>query len=52
MGAPLDYAGLVKWSAFKNSENLAELVVNLTDKHKREERSYNMVHRLRPLIQS
>ncbi|WP_281951112.1 efflux RND transporter permease subunit [Nitrosophilus kaiyonis] len=51
MGAPLDYAGLVKWSAFKNSENLAELVVNLTDKHEREERSYNMVHRLRPVIQ-
>ena len=51
MGAPLDYAGLVKWSAFKNSENLAELVVNLTDKHERDERSYNMVHRLRPVIQ-
>ncbi len=51
MGAPLDYAGLVKWSAFKNSENLAEIVVNLTDKHEREERSYNMVHRLRPVIQ-
>ncbi|HIE35363.1 MAG TPA: efflux RND transporter permease subunit [Campylobacterales bacterium] len=51
MGAPLDYAGLVKWSAFKNSENLAEIVVNLTDKHTRDERSYNMVHRLRPTIQ-
>ncbi|BAF69782.1 efflux RND transporter permease subunit [Nitratiruptor sp. SB155-2] len=51
MGAPLDYAGLVKGSAFKNSENVAEVVVNLTDKHEREERSYNMVHRLRPIIQ-
>ncbi len=51
MGAPLDYAGLVKWSAFKNSENVSEIVVNLTDKHEREERSYNMVHRLRPIIQ-
>jgi len=50
MGAPLDYAGLVKGSAFKNSENVAEMVVNLTDKHTREERSYNMVHRLRPII--
>ena len=50
MGAPLDYAGLVKGSAFKNSENVAEIVVNLTDKHEREERSYNMVHRLRPKI--
>jgi multidrug efflux pump subunit AcrB len=50
MGAPLDYAGLVKGSAFKNSENVSEIVVNLTDKHHREERSYNMVHRLRPVI--
>ena len=50
MGAPLDYAGLVKGSAFKNSENVAEIVVNLTDKHEREERSYEMVHRLRPVI--
>ncbi|MRJ03053.1 MAG: efflux RND transporter permease subunit [Epsilonproteobacteria bacterium] len=50
MGAPLDYAGLVKGSAFKNSENVAEIVVNLTDKHEREERSYNMVHRLRYTI--
>ncbi len=49
-GAPLDYAGLVKGSGFKNSENVAEVVVNLTDKHEREERSYTMVHRLRPLI--
>jgi multidrug efflux pump subunit AcrB len=49
-GAPLDYAGLVKGSGFKNSENVAEIVVNLTDKHEREERSYTMVHRLRPII--
>ena len=50
MGAPLDYAGLVKGSGFKNSENVAEFVVNLTDKKEREERSYDMVHRLRPVI--
>ncbi len=49
-GAPLDYAGLVKGSGFKNSENVAEVVVNLTDKHERQERSYTMVHRLRPII--
>ncbi len=49
-GAPLDYAGLVKGSGFKNSENVAEFVVNLTDKHEREERSYEMVHRIRPII--
>ncbi len=50
MGAPLDYAGLVKGSGFKNSENVAEFVVNLTDKKERDERSYDMVHRLRPVI--
>ncbi len=51
MGAPLDYAGLVKGSSLKQGENLAEIVVNLTDKHERDEPSYLMVHRLRPIIQ-
>ena len=51
-GAPLDYAGLVKGSAFKNSENEAEIVVNLTDKHERDEPSFMMVHRLRPTIKA
>lgn len=50
-GAPLDYAGLVKGSAFKRSQNQAEVVVNLTDKHKRDEPSFRMVHRIRPTIQ-
>ncbi|HHD77795.1 MAG TPA: efflux RND transporter permease subunit [Campylobacteraceae bacterium] len=50
MGAPLDYAGLVKGSTLKQGENVAEIVVNLTDKHHREEPSYMMVHRLRPVI--
>lgn len=51
MSAPLDYAGLVKGSSLRNSENLSEIVVNLTGIHERDERSYSMVHRLRPLIQ-
>jgi len=50
-GAPLDYAGLVKGSSFKNAKSQAEIVINLTDKHHREEPSYMMVHRLRPIIQ-
>ncbi len=50
MGIPLDYAGLVKGSGMKNSENVAEIAVNLTDKHERDETSYMMVHRLRPGI--
>ena len=51
-GAPLDYAGLVKGSAFKSLKNQAEMVINLTDKHERDEPSYMMVHRLRPVIQN
>jgi len=50
-GAPLDYAGLVKGSSFKRGENVAEMVINLTDKHKRKEKSFDMVHRLRPVIE-
>lgn len=49
-GAPLDFAGLIKGSHFKNSENVAEIVVNLTKKHHRDEPSYSMVQRLRPKI--
>ena len=51
MGSPLDFAGLIKGSQFKNSENVAELVVNLAKKHDREEPSYMMVQRMRPVIQ-
>ncbi len=51
MGAPLDYAGLVKGSGLKSGEHLSEIVVNLSDAHNRDERSYAMVHRLRPIIQ-
>lgn len=50
-GLPLDYAGLVKGSGMKQSENVAEISVNLTDKHERDEPSYLMTQRLRPLIQ-
>ncbi len=51
-GSPLDYAGLVKGSSLKQGENVAEIVVNLTDKHTRDEASFSMVKRLRPEIQS
>jgi len=49
-GIPLDYAGLVKGSAMKHTENVAEISVNLTDKHTREEPSFLMVQRLRPVV--
>ncbi len=51
-GSPLDYAGLVKGSTLKQGEHVAEMVVNLTDKHSRDEASFSMVKRLRPEIQS
>jgi len=49
-GAPLDYAGLVKGAALKSLKNQAEVVINLTDKHGRDEPSFMMVHRIRPDI--
>ena len=48
-GIPLDYAGLVKGASMKRTENVAEISVNLTDKHEREEPSFLMVQRLRPI---
>lgn len=52
MGSPLDFAGLIKGSQFKNAENVAEIVVNITKKHHRVEPSYLMVQRMRPNIQN
>jgi multidrug efflux pump subunit AcrB len=49
-GSPLDYAGLVKGSGMKQGEQFAEIVVNLTDKHSRDIKSFTMVHNLRPVI--
>ena len=49
-GIPLDYAGLVKGSGMKMTENVSEISVNLTDKHHREEPSFLMTQRLRPVI--
>jgi multidrug efflux pump subunit AcrB len=51
-GAPLDYAGLVKGSGMKQGEEFAEIVVNLIDKHNRDEKSYSFVQRVRSLIQN
>jgi len=49
-GIPLDYAGLVKGSSMKRTENVSEISVNLTDKHHRDEPSFLMVQRLRPEV--
>jgi len=50
-GIPLDYAGLVKGAGMKQTENVSEISVNLTDKHHREEPSFLMVQRVRPVVQ-
>ncbi len=49
-GIPLDYAGMVKGSMMKRTENVAEMSINLTPVHDREEASFLMVSRLRPTI--
>ncbi|WP_295419555.1 efflux RND transporter permease subunit [Sulfurovum sp.] len=49
-GIPLDYAGLVKGASMKRTENVSEISVNLTDKHHREEPSFLMTQRLRPIV--
>jgi len=49
-GIPLDYAGLVKGASMKRTENVSEIAVNLTDKHEREEPSFLMTQRLRPIV--
>jgi multidrug efflux pump subunit AcrB len=50
-GQPLDFAGMVKGSALKTDENEAELMVNIARAHDRKERSYNLISRVRPVIQ-
>jgi len=50
-GSPLDFAGLIKGSGQKQGENFAEIVVNITKKHDRDEPSFFMVQRLRGAIE-
>jgi len=51
-GIPLDYAGLVKGSMMKRTENVVEISVNLTATHDRKEPSFLMTSRLRPVLQN
>jgi multidrug efflux pump subunit AcrB len=51
-GIPLDYAGLVKGSLMKRTENVAEISINLTPNDEREEPSFLMTSRLRPIVQN
>ncbi|WP_148625150.1 efflux RND transporter permease subunit [Aliarcobacter cryaerophilus] len=49
-GQPIDFAGLVKQSALKNSENQAELMINIKRFKDREITSYNLISNLRSKI--
>jgi len=51
-GLPLDFAGMVKGSALKDSENVAEIMVNIKRAKQREEQSFNLVSRIRPIVQN
>jgi len=51
-GLPLDFAGMVKGSALKDGDNVAEIMVNIKRRNSRDEQSYNLVHRIRPIIQN
>jgi len=51
-GIPLDYAGLVKGSMMKRTENVAEISINLTPAHDRDEPSFLMTGRLRPILKN
>ncbi|VAY87806.1 Acriflavin resistance protein [hydrothermal vent metagenome] len=51
-GLPLDFAGMVKGSAMKSAQNEAEMMINLKRADHRSEQSYNIVHRIRPIVQN
>ena len=51
-GLPLDFAGMVKGSALKDSDNVAEMMVNIKRANQRDEQSFNLVQRIRPIIQN
>ena len=51
-GLPLDFAGMVKGSALKDGENVSEIMVNIKRAEHREEQSYNLIHRIRPVLQT
>lgn len=50
-GLPLDFAGMVKGSSLKSEQNQAEIMVNIKKAHDRDERSYKLVQRVRPIVQ-
>ena len=51
-GMPLDFAGMVKGDSLRNGQNQADIMVNIEKEEERKEKSYDLVHRLRPKIQN
>jgi len=50
-GLPLDFAGMVKGSAMKMEQHQAEIMVNIKKENERKEESFDIVHRIRPVLQ-
>ncbi len=50
-GQPLDFAGMVKMSVLKSSENEAEMMINIERSTHRDVRSYNLISQIRQPIQ-
>lgn len=51
-GQPLDFAGMVKGSSLKSGEYEAEMMIKIKKAKQRFEQSYNMIQRLRPIVQN
>ena len=51
-GQPLDFAGMVKGSALKNSENKAEMMVNIKRKEERDIMKKKKINKIRPQTQA
>ncbi|AFM23959.1 efflux RND transporter permease subunit [Desulfomonile tiedjei] len=50
-GSPIDFNGMVRQYYFRQGSNVADVRVNLLDKHERQEQSHAIVLRIRPDIE-
>lgn len=51
VGSPIDFNGMVRQYYFRKGSNVADIRVNLLDKHEREFQSHGIVLRIRPDIE-
>lgn len=52
IGGVIDFNGLLRGSSMKEGQNIAEIRVNLRNKHERDESSIDFVSRIRPSLKS